>query len=81
MIFVKGSCRICFGKDVTVDEAAQCILDSTYFAITFLIHPMNGLYLEESNTHVATSHLHRPLLPVLYDWFSIITDHLISQTS
>ena len=58
-----------------------CTVETVYFALIFLIHSLNMLYLEGDNTRCQKLALRQLFLSTLYDWFSAISDRLLFTLS
>ena len=55
-----------------------CTFETAYFAILFLIHSINALYLEESDTQDTTPALRRLFVSTLHHWVSIALNGLLN---
>ena len=57
---------------------SSCIFEMAYFAILFLIHSINALYLKESDTQDTTPALRRLFVSTLHHWVSITSTGLLN---
>ena len=58
-----------------------CTVETAYFALIFLIHSLNMLYLEGDNTLCQKLALRQLFLSTLYHWFSATSDDLLLTLS
>ena len=77
-----GKASIVFAKTFTFlhsspHSPSHCAVETTYFALIFLIHSLNMLYLEGDNTLCQKLALRQLFMSTLYHWFSAISDGLL----
>ena len=76
-----GKASIVFAKAfpflrLSPHSPSHCAVETTYFALLFLIRSSNMLYLEGDDTHCPTLALRQVFLSTLYHWLSGASDEL-----
>ena len=76
-----GKASIVFAKTFTFlhsspHSPSHCAVETTYFALLFLIRSSNMLYLEGDDTRCPTLALRQVFLSTLYHWLSAAMDEL-----